>query len=104
MYYNTTHKVNTTKEKKIASRQDTEVYLAAKDLADRNKTLTPRRVWWAYGKTYGSIQLTSLRRSINTLIGMGYMQYVMNKGKYAYLLHDCPVEGFETRERIIKVS
>jgi len=98
MYFNTTGHTGRKLEqkRKTASTQDVKVlWLIKKYIAD-GKTLTARRVWWAYRHhSKGNIQLTSVRRSINTLVNNGTIKYG------ARLQALCPIEKFKTTEKTI---
>jgi len=74
--------------------------------------LTPRIVWAKYLNNHGNILLTSVRRSINTLIRIGLLDYVWTgeyyissnhekKKKYSRIKILCGVDNIETSERII---
>lgn len=109
-YHNTTDLKGETLERawSKASKQDDKVHGAICYLVKngRGDKLTPRRVWWAYLKLYGKVQLTSVRRSINTLIEKGYLKHVLlGNGTYKKIDSTCPVEHFDTKERqIIKIK
>ena len=109
-YYNTTNLKGETLNKawSNASKQDDKVAGAIAYLCKngRGDKLTCRRVWWAHQKLYGPVQLTSVRRSVDTLIKKGYLKHVLDiKGDPIRIRHICPVEGFKTSERqIIKIK
>ena len=68
---------------------------------DHHRTLTARRVWYIFKSEHGHIQLNSVRRSITNLIQADKLAYVMDGSEHRFLKHTCPVEGFETTERIV---
>jgi hypothetical protein len=100
MYYNTNNLKSEELEKGIfdAKNQDNIIEKFIKE-STNNNILTCRIIWC---KLPIQIELTSLRRSINTLIKKGLIQYKTDeKGKYCLHKHRCLVSGFMTTERII---
>ena len=97
-HYNTTERKGqelARRRSKVAA-QDEKVKACAIALHKMGKEMTPRRIWWMYQKMHGPILLTSLRRSVNTLIGSGVLKYVSGlTTRYKYITGKCPVTGLE---------
>jgi hypothetical protein len=71
-------------------------------LSDSKAKLTPRQIWFKFGQRHGLseyskrpyIQITSVRRSLNTLMKSNK---VIECGKTEYL---CKIENFKTTETL----
>ena len=72
----------------------------------KKEILTPRIIWKEYIDTFNQkILLTSVRRSINTLIKIGLVEYdVQENGKNRLHYHFCRVDYTEVREWVIKLK
>lgn len=103
MHYNTNHKSGEALAvaRGKTSAQDENVQRCTLALHALGKQMTPRRIWWIYQRSHGPVLLTSVRRSINTLIQVGFLRYRKINDKYNYIAGKCPVDGLQTREREI---
>lgn len=98
MYYNTLKKKDATKEIKRTASQDKLILILITKY--KEKTLTPRIVWKLYQWEYEqAIFLTSIRRSINTLIKLDLVEYTGDK-----CYHLCSIDNIWTTEYIIKLK
>jgi hypothetical protein len=101
MYYNTTNATgqSLSQNRDKADSQDALTLNCMLAIySDKRKSITPRRVWAVYLCNYGPVELTSIRRSINTLIKRGDAAYTGSK-----LTHICPTAKYETTEKILRV-
>jgi hypothetical protein len=101
MFYNTTNDKGQSLAKKRAKSSSQDALALNCMIAiysDGKKAITPRRVWAVYICNYGPVELTSIRRSINTLIKRGAAAYTGSK-----LTHVCPTAKYQTTEKILRV-
>ena len=103
MYYNTNNLKSYELEKGIVSAKNQDNFVEKFIKESSSSTILTCRIIWA--KLPIQIELTSLRRSINTLIKKGVIKYKIDEeGAYSLHRHRCKVSGFLTTERIILKS
>ena len=93
-----------------AKSQDKMVLYLAEKMSIHGKMMTARSIWRNYRfaegmRGHGSIMLTSVRRSINTLIKLKLLEYARHEnGRFVYHESTCPVDKVTSRERVIQIN